>query len=364
MFLGCTTLASDVPFTGRDIVRQMPPEKRLEFLKLLRESSYSLGRFTTWFSTVVQCISVTLGTMESGVIDVLENVENLATFILDLNRFISDHPNWRDFIQDLNEFTLLVFLCLHVCLKLVDCLKNIPKSSQKVHARKVHLFRTFAPRSWILFYHAVVDRYDNEKEDEMDSLPEILEWAHEKLGSVELCGGDEGALLKVIVAHLSKASPEYYPEIYQCYSCLYGTVIKIGSNQELEDHHCTKTEFGKEAAEILYRFILPILSERVEANQCRSITKDMTDCLQKVLDVFPSPPMEDRFIAMNTTSLERFLKSQINPLVAWPDQRQPLAMIEIPDGRVSFSRKISLYFSYFASYLQDFILFVWQNSAS
>lgn len=318
----------------------MPPERRLEFLKLLRESSFSLGRFTTWLSTVVECISVTLGTMESGVLDFYDNLENLAIFMDDLNRFIDDHSHWRSFIVQMTEFTYLVLVCLQVCWVLVKFVKRMPKSSKAAYNRRMTLFRSFAARSWILFYHLAADKYKKDDEDEENTLSEILEWAHDQLGAVELCGGDDGAFLKLMVQHLAKAGPDYYPEIYQCYSCLYGTVIKLVSSPDPIDHQCTKTEFGKEAAEILFHFISPLLMEKVEVSQFRSITKDMTDCLLKVLEIFPSPPLDDRYITMNSAALERLLKMQINPVIAMPEQRQALAMIEIPEGHVSFSRKL------------------------
>lgn len=277
---------------GREIIQMMPSDRRLWFLRLLRESSLHLGYFNTWLSTVVECLIVAVGTMESGVVPLAENLEMYCGYLGELVEFVRDHRHWKTFIQDIDEYSFLIFLSLQICWCIVKQARDLPKVGKSAHSKRMKLYRSFCARSWVLFYYLLVDQY-SDAEQCKDNLAEILVWAHEQLGLVRLCGGDDGALLKIIVKHLSDAGPYFYPEIYQCYSCLYGTIIKMGASQELIDHHCEKTEFGLEAGEILYKFISPLIQEKVDLGAYRSIPKDLLDCLSKVLDVCPSPPLDD-----------------------------------------------------------------------
>jgi hypothetical protein len=133
------------------------------------------------------------------------------------------------------------------------------------------------------------------------------------------------------VNHIAGVDPYYHYEIYQSYSCLFGTVITINANQLLADHKCEKASFGEEAATLMYKFIQPLLKDKIGTRNFRVIAKDLKDCLEMIIEVFPSPPKISK-VTHNLTTLQSFLGKDIDCRLLNPKNQMHLELYDIMDN--------------------------------
>ena len=280
---------------GEEMISSLEVSKKLEYLNILRQSAFALSKENDWISTLLHTGFVILESIEKGDEDLFINLERFDLILKDLSVFMEGNFTWHESIDEavFNELRYLILITCQVTWVIVLKWKSVPKTSSTIYAKKIKLFRNLVSKSWLLFYH-LINYYQNGAIDGQEDLADILVWVHESIGESGMCCGNEGRLLKTIITHLIPLSQGFHHEIYQCFSCLYGTSFKSSSRQ-LEDHRSVnKRLFDEEAATLLYRFVKPNLMEKIDDHSYRSIPKDWLDCLQKILDLYPSPDMNDR----------------------------------------------------------------------
>jgi hypothetical protein len=283
-------------------------------------------------SLLIQADLISLGTT-----DLFANLDSFAELMLQLLDLIEEHSGtWKEEFCGVRDVFDRLGYCIEVAVHVGWCLlknmKDLPTTPKAVHARKRKIIETVAVRAWRLFYYVLVALFaESENSQGSNFLSEILIWVHDQMSVHHLCGGDDGSLLKLIIHHIASADSYYHYELYQSFCCLYGTDIKVNSSQELFDHHCHKSSFGTEAAVILFRFIHPLLKERIDTGNYRAIGKDVRDCLDMIAEVFPAPPADDPFVQVNQESLESLLSNEIHLSVLDPRKSQPLVMHDLSD---------------------------------
>jgi hypothetical protein len=344
LFLTLENTDEEIP--GKAIIVDMPHQKKLNLLNLLQKSSRFLNLDKIEFKALVQSIIVECDLIEKGISDLFDNLENFSLLLSNLiEKIESKGDEWAFYfleaILESEHFCFVAYTA--VCISWVICkrFKDVPTTPKTTFSKKKTLFESFCARSWKLFYYAIYILF-NQPEARDNNLSEILIWAHNQLGFSSLCGGDDGSFLKLVVKHIAQADPYYHYEIYQSYSCLYGTDIKVNSSQQLDDHNCNRSTFGSEAAELLYKFVQPMLIEKVEARNFRSIPKDVKDSLDMIFEVFPEPPKNEVHVQSNQSAIQNLLVSDIDPTVLNPHKSQKLALWEIPASSSIVSRIIFL----------------------
>lgn len=181
----------------------------------------------------------------------------------------------------------LIYFSWCISRNLPQIKASLPKTT---YTKRLKTTQLICARSWSIFYYFCVDSdlVDDTK------VPFILSWAHRHLGQSGLCSSDNGSFLKIIVNHMIPL-PDWSSEVFQCYKCLYGTVVKITSDQMVEEHSNTSpVPFGKDPAAELLTMIRPFLMEKIESGSYRTISNDIRQCLDRVSDAFPEPPMDHR----------------------------------------------------------------------
>jgi hypothetical protein len=293
-----------------------------------------LGKDKPRFCGYIESLLVQADLISLGTTDLFSNLECFADILLQLLIMMEQHPGtWEADFCDHQIFERLGYcaeIAVHIGWCLVKSMKDLPEAPKPVYTRRRKIIETLTIRSWRLLYNVLTVLFSKQESSQGSNfLSEILIWVHDQLGAYRICGGDDGALLKLIIQHIASADPYYHYELYQSFCCLYGTDIKVNSSQELYDHHCNKSSFGNEAALILFRFIHPLLKERIDTGNYRAIGKDVRDCLDMIAEVFPSPPLEDPFVQLNQKSLESLLSSELNLGVLDPRKSQPLVMHDL-----------------------------------
>ena len=207
--------------------------------------------------------------------------------IFSINIMQQSETEWFTILcPDIEKLAFTSFQSLQICWTLL-------KSHDIVKARHEwkQLIPTLSCRAWVLFYLVLKQLLIQEDSIRAQNiLAEILIWGHEQLGHFSICSGDGGYFLKKIVEHISMVEPYYHYEIYQCLHCMYGTAISVSSAQQLSDHKTSQFEFNLDASELIYRFIQPILNDKIKSNNYRSIGKDIRDLLDVIGTSFESKP--------------------------------------------------------------------------
>ncbi|KAI8899693.1 hypothetical protein BC833DRAFT_353444 [Globomyces pollinis-pini] len=207
---------------------------------------------------------------------------------------------------------------------------NIPTKPHSLYNKKLTLFTNICSQSWRLFYYYIKPFIKHTSEQKLDHLSEILIWAHDQLGRVGLCGGEDGAFLRLILSHVSEKDLQYSHELYQCCKCLFDTNMIANPNQILIDHKCKSANFGTEAATILFNSLRPQLIGRLDGQSIRSIPKEMKDTLDKIAILFKNPPLEHVYVKRNSKAIELLLHSDIDITLVNPNRPQHLAVYEVP----------------------------------
>lgn len=189
-----------------------------------------------------------------------------------------------------SEFSFVAFTCVKISWIIAQNIKDISVSPKNTFHSRMRILKNFCANSWVLFAHYLAPNRDDK--DQNDKLSEILIWAHDQLGKFGLCGGSDGIFLKYNVNHISKYGAAYDHEIYQCYACLYGTELKANPNQYLWDHKCKHSEFDEHAAVALFKFLKPILMEKMSTSNFRMLPKDLRFCMDLICKIYPEPPLE------------------------------------------------------------------------
>lgn len=223
-------------------------------------------------------------------------LDGLCDRLLFAQNLIENHKmEWKqDFCDNqtkYTEFCFFIFQCLHICWELVRNFKDIPQSTFADYPSFKTDVQSLCARSWIVFYYLIQQFHKNKNTVlSQNIIAETLIWGHEQLGLESLCCGDNGAFLQLIIHHVAKLETYYHYEIYQCFSCLFGTDITINTSQELANHDCPKSQFDLHAATIMYKFIRPVFQEKIETRNFRTISRDIKDCLDMISALLPEPP--------------------------------------------------------------------------
>jgi hypothetical protein len=189
---------------------------------------------------------------------------------------------------------MIVFRISWLCMNSVPDIKA--NLSKVVQNRRLKIFKEICSKSWISLYQFLtslpINNFDGYSRPSWELLTEMTSFGHKQLGRVGLCAGSDGAFLKICVRHLSEYKLPH-SQMFQCYKCLYGTVVKIDNDHVLEDHDDTRSlPFGKEPAARLFEIIEPFFRDKISSNSYGLISKEMIQCLQMVTDVYPEPPFD------------------------------------------------------------------------
>ncbi|KAJ3310438.1 Histone transcription regulator 3 [Boothiomyces sp. JEL0838] len=297
-------MRSNVEIPGKDIINQMPPLKRLELMEMLK------------FSELIHEL------VNTALQDSSWKAKYLETPLED------------------SEFSFVAFTCVKISWIIAQNIKDISVSPKNTFHSRMRILKNFCANSWVLFAHYLAPNRDDK--DQNDKLSEILIWAHDQLGKFGLCGGSDGIFLKYNVNHISKYGAAYDHEIYQCYACLYGTELKANPNQYLWDHKCKHSEFDEHAAVALFKFLKPILMEKMSTSNFRMLPKDLRFCMDLICKIYPEPPLEQVYVKSNLLAIKALLSSDIHVKTADPSQSQNLAVRVIPEYTNDIPGKVLL----------------------
>ena len=279
------------------VFNQLELNLQIELLIIMRlvilvdKASEKLGSFIIAFKANTSAAIKVFKKMAQGHTSIVQNLDELADILIFAQKCIDSFAT--DWIAcccasslDFDNFAAVVFQSLQICWAI---LKKIEESNLRVE-----LVNSICARSWILFYHILSHLFGNEdREKSQNIVAEMMIWAHEQLGQKSACCGDNGALLQLNIKHISTIDPYYHYEVYQSFYCLFGTDITANSTQELLNHHSNNSEFDKDASEMLYAFIQPVLEEKINSNNFRTLGKDVKDCLEMITKLFNCPPVNN-----------------------------------------------------------------------
>ncbi|KAJ3276344.1 Histone transcription regulator 3 [Terramyces sp. JEL0728] len=287
-------MRSDQDIPGKDIINQMPPLKRLDLMEMLKLSCQSLGLEKSAFQSIQEGCYLLISYLQEKSLDIYSVLEKFSNLIFEFINIVQKDRTWKQKyletpLEDA-EFSFIAFASIRISWSIVECFRNIPVSPKNTFQKRVSILKNYCANSWVLFAHYLAPNEDNRELD--DKLSEILIWAHDQLGKFGLCGGSDGIFLKYNVNHISNYGASYDHEIYQCYACLYGTELKANPNQYLWDHKCKHSEFDEAGAKTLFKFLKPILLEKMSTFNFRMLPKDLRFCMDLICKIYPEPPLE------------------------------------------------------------------------
>ncbi|KFH65937.1 hypothetical protein MVEG_08039 [Podila verticillata NRRL 6337] len=139
---------------------------------------------------------------------------------------------------------------------------------------------------------------------------ELIALIHDDLGVREICGIDNGQLIKLALKVSSPTQGAFYrKEENQCYYCFYGISLSVDGQYPIE-HSSEPVDFDRQAATEFFPLLERSLSDRALRGQVRSDIKDAVDRVEEALGL---PPYESNAIlALNQQLVDSYLASEIN----------------------------------------------------
>ncbi|KAJ3217292.1 Histone transcription regulator 3 [Dinochytrium kinnereticum] len=171
--------------------------------------------------------------------------------------------------------------------------------------------------------------------------------SHGLLGDISACTEDDGIFLKIILRYLSKLpGGESSSEVYQCYCCLYGLIIRIDGESPHETHDVQRVQFDKNAARGVFAVILRHVNQKLSRGY-KTVSMDLRDCVDRISEFFKEPPWEQKLVAYNKEVIDIYLQSDITFNYVYPYLKSKAAYVEKPlasgeDEIFNLRAKISL----------------------
>ncbi|KAG0031770.1 Histone transcription regulator 3 [Podila clonocystis] len=139
---------------------------------------------------------------------------------------------------------------------------------------------------------------------------ELIALIHDDLGVREICGIDNGQLIKLALKVSSPMQGVFYrKEENQCYYCFYGISLSVDGQYPIE-HSSEPVDFDRQAATEFFPLLERSLSDRALRGQVRNDIKDAVDRVEEALGL---PPYENNAIlTLNQQLVDSYLASEIN----------------------------------------------------
>ncbi|KAF9308980.1 Histone transcription regulator 3 [Podila horticola] len=143
-----------------------------------------------------------------------------------------------------------------------------------------------------------------------DLYMELIALIHDDLGVREICGIDNGQLIKLALKVSSPMQGAFYrKEENQCYYCFYGISLSVDGQYPIE-HSSEPVDFDRQAATEFFPLLERSLSDRALRGQVRNDIKDAVDRVEEALGL---PPYESNAIlTLNQQLVDSYLASEIN----------------------------------------------------
>jgi hypothetical protein len=268
------------------ILNEIPHLKRIELLLLLKMGCCSENEK---FICDFRAMMILLDLMQSDTFPIQSILRKMDLLLDSIINLTSNAISVVD-LEIQNEFGYLCFMLASISWEILEISLDRNQDEQEENKK---LNSDFCCKVWILFYKFIKYKFEHEDYDHdsiSNELSEILMFVHENLGLVSFCCGANGEFLKLSIHHISKAHQYYHQEIYQNYNCLFGTLVTLSQTQTLSDHHTVKSEFGQEAAELMFEFIQPGLQDKLESFNLKQIPRDYRTCLEMISQVYSELP--------------------------------------------------------------------------
>ncbi|TPX35253.1 hypothetical protein SmJEL517_g02284 [Synchytrium microbalum] len=151
-------------------------------------------------------------------------------------------------------------------------------------------------------------------DDSRDPLAEVMKVMHDLLGLHGICCLDDAALMRSSMAHFKSLTKLnlYERELYQIFYCLYGVLIQVEQDANIDEHATIPKTFGREAASECF----DILSEHLMRKLFNGGTNLRTSIevranLQQIADAIGPLPQNVRLL-LNREAIDKYLTSDID----------------------------------------------------
>ena len=145
--------------------------------------------------------------------------------------------------------------------------------------------------------------------DDQQWVGECFSALHLLLGKRKMCGWNDAKFLE-FGKQLHKLA--HNRELYQCYACMYGLIIKVDGDMYIDQHNTEKQVMSREAAKDVFDTVSDHVQSKINSKSYRQISADTRACFEKISKVFSSPPWKNGRVILNKSIITKFLESDID----------------------------------------------------